>query len=145
MGTAWNALRLVKGAVCLRYPMTKFHSSPAEGAFVFSETGFGLSPPHGTGQYDWADLQSAFGFKLDLLTLDEICLDLFFANGSSLRLTESLPGWPAFLRHVSAHFPSIPPEWEWDVMPPPFDPNLTLLFDHAGRTLQQAKAVWYKA
>ena len=125
--------------------MTKSHSSPAEGAFVFSETGFGLLPPHGTGLYAWVDLQSAFGFKRDLLTLDEICLDLFFANGSSLRLTESLPGWPAFLRHVSAHFSSIPAEWEWDVMQPPFATNLTLLLDHAGRTLQQAEAVWYKA
>lgn len=125
--------------------MTRSHSSPAEGAFVFSETVFRLTPPHGTGQYDWADLQSAFGFKLDLLTLDEICLDLFFANGSSLRVTESLPGWPALLRHMSAHFPSIPPEWEWDVMQPPYATNLTLLFDRAGRTLQQAEAAWYKA
>jgi len=126
-------------------PMTWSDTSPAEGAFAFSETGFRLIPPYGTGQYDWAELRSAFGFKLDLLTLDEICLDLFFANGSSLRLTESLPGWPALLRHLNTHFPSIPPEWEWDVMQPPFATNLTLLFDHAGRTLQQAEAACYKA
>ena len=96
--------------------MTCSDTSPAEGTFTFSETGFRLVPPYGTGQYDWANLQSAFGFKLDLLTLDEICLDLFFANGSSLRLTESLPGWPALSRYLSTHFPSIPPRWECDVM-----------------------------
>lgn len=123
--------------------MIMAHSSSVEGAFVFSETGFRLVPPHGTGQYVWADLQSAFGFKLDLLTSDEICLDLFFANGSRLRLTESLPGWPALVRHLHTHFPSIPPEWEWDAMQPPFATNLTLLFDHAGRTLQQAEAARY--
>jgi hypothetical protein len=125
--------------------MTRSDSSPAEGAFAFSETGFRLVPPHGTGQYEWAELQSAFGFKLDLLTLDEICLDLFFGNGSYVRLTETLPGWPAFLRHFSTHFPSSPPEWEWDVRQPPFATNFTLLFDHAGRTLPQAEAAWYKA
>ena len=125
--------------------MTCSDSSPAEGAFAFSETGFRLFPPHETGQYDWADLQSAFGFKLDLLTIDEICLDLFYTNGSSLQLTESFPGWTTLLRHLNTHFPSIPPEWEWDVMQPPFATNLTLLFDHAGRTLQQAEAACYKA
>lgn len=113
-------------------------SFPAESAFAFSETGFRFVSPHGTGQYDWADLQIAFGFKRDLLTLDEIGLDLFFANGSRLRLTESLPGWSVLLRHLSSHFPSIPPEWEWNVMQPPFATNMTLLFDHAGRTLPQA-------
>ena len=125
--------------------MTWSDSSPAEGAFAFSETGFRLISPHGTGQYDWACLQSAFGFKLDLLTLDEIGLDLFFANGSRLRLTESLTGWPALLQHLRTHFPSIPPDWDWDIMQPPFATNLTLLFDKAGRTLQQAEATWYKA
>ena len=125
--------------------MTRSDSSPPKGVFDFGETGFRLLPPYGTGQYDWADLQSAFGFKLDLLTIDEICLDLFFANGSSLRLTESLPSWPVLLRHLSTHFPSIPPEWEWDVMQPPFATKMTLLFDHAGRTLPQAEAAWYKA
>jgi hypothetical protein len=125
--------------------MTQFDSFTAEGAFAFSETGFRLTPPYGAGQYDWADVQGTFGFKLDLLTLDEICLDLFFANGSRLRLTESLPGWPALLRHLSTHFPSIPPQWEWDVMQPPFATNMTLLFDRAGRTLPQAEAIWYKA
>ena len=125
--------------------MTWSDSLPAEGAFGFSETGFHLISPHGTGSYDWADLQSVFGFKLDLLTIDEICLDLFFANGSCLRLSESLPGWSALLRHLSTHFPSISPEWEWDVMQPPFATNMTLLFDRAGRALQQAEAAWYKA
>jgi len=57
--------------------------SSAEGAFVFDETGFHLIPPYGTSRYEWAELQSAFGFKLDLVTIDEICVDLFFANESS--------------------------------------------------------------
>ena len=125
--------------------MTCSDTSPAEGTFAFSETGFRLVPPYGTGQYDWANVQSAFGFKLDLLTLDEICLNLFFANGSSLRLTESLPGWPALLRHLSTPFPSIPPRWECDVMQLPFATNMTLLFDHNGRTLQQAETTCRKA
>lgn len=125
--------------------MTPSDIAPPEGAFVFNHTGFRLLPPHGTNQYDWADLKSAFGFKLECLTTDEICVDLFFSTGFSLRLTESLPGWPTFLQHLHTHFPSIPSEWEWDVMPPPFAPNLTLLFDHVGRTLQQAEAAWYKA
>ncbi|WP_303312764.1 hypothetical protein, partial [Hymenobacter sp. BT730] len=128
-----------------RYPMTCSDSCSAEGAFVFGETGFRLIQPYGKGHYEWAALQSAFGFKLDCLTTDEICLDLFFSNGSYLRLTESLLGWPAFLQQLSNHFPSIPLGWEWDVMQPPFATNMTLLFDHVGRTLQQAEDAWYKA
>lgn len=125
--------------------MTLLNSSPEQGAFGYSQAGFHLVHPYGKGRYEWADLQSAFGFKLDGLTVDEICLDLFFGNGSYLRLTESLPGWPAFLQQLAARFPSIPPHWEWDVVHPPFATNQTLLFDHVGRTLQQAEAAWYKA
>jgi hypothetical protein len=80
-----------------------------------------------------------------LLTLDEVCLDLFFSKGSRLRVSECLPGWPALLRHLSTHFPSIPAAWELDVQQPPFATNLTLLFDCAGRTLQQAEAACYKS
>lgn len=119
-------------------------ASAATGAFCYDESGFRLLPAYGTGHYLWTDLHSAFGFKLDYLTVDEICLDLFFSSGSYVRLTESLPGWPLFLRQLGQQFSTIPPHWEWEVIHPPFASNLTLLFDRAGRTLPQAAAAWYK-
>ncbi|OON65279.1 hypothetical protein [Hymenobacter sp. CRA2] len=117
----------------------------ATGAFRYGESGFGLTPPYGTGQYEWADLQSAFGFKLDCLVVDEIGVDLFFGKGLSVRLTESLPGWPTFLQQFRNRFPAVPEQWERDVMFPPFATNLTLLFDRSGRSLPQAESVWYNA
>ncbi|WP_435226445.1 SRPBCC family protein [Niabella hirudinis] len=114
------------------------------GAFSYTPDGFIPEETLLRAYYAWADVETIFAYKKDLVTTDEICLDLFTKKGIRVFINESLPGWDRFLQKLSERLPLIPEGWEWQVAQPPFETNLTLLFDRRGRTLKQAATGCYE-
>ncbi|UOQ80085.1 hypothetical protein [Hymenobacter sp. 5414T-23] len=114
------------------------------GPFSYDAAGFLLTQELGTAYYAWGDLESVFGYKRDEYVTDEICLDLFFGNTSSLTLTESTLGWYQFLIKLQQHVPSISPDWQMIIAVPAFETRLILLFDKASRPQHQVEPLCYK-
>lgn len=119
------------------------HIREQNGIFSYTDDGFILQSKFLRTRYSWGDIETVFAYKEDLMTTDEICVDLFTKNGAQLFLTESDPGWDSFLKQLSEQLSSIPENWEQVLVQPPFETNFTLLFDRKGRTLEQAEAVCY--
>jgi len=113
------------------------------GFFTYTDDGFSLEEHNGVKSYKWSDIDTVFGFKEDCYTTDEICMDIFFSDNASLRLTESTPGWFQFQKRLSENIPSIPKEWDGEIAVPAFETKLTLLFDRQGRTPPEAETACY--
>ncbi|RWY54254.1 hypothetical protein [Mucilaginibacter gilvus] len=112
--------------------------------FSYTDDGFYLTEVPDAIIYRWEDVDAIFGYKRDLITTDEICIDMFFKSGKSLILDESMPGWPKFTEMVSTVFTGITEDSIWNLAHPPFLTNHTLLFDAKGRTFEEAAAHFYK-
>lgn len=113
------------------------------GFFQYHDTGFSLTEHKGVTHYNWSDIETIFGFKEDRITTDEICMDIFFSNKSSIRLTESTRGWCQFNKRLTNIFPIITENWDGEIMHPAFATNMTLLFDKSGKTKDKAEAECY--
>jgi hypothetical protein len=114
-----------------------------KGFFAYTNTGFNLTEQKGVKHYNWSDIETIFGFKEDRFTTDEICLDLFFHDNTSIRLTESTPGWYQFNRRLTQAIPTVPENWDTEVVQPPFATNMTLLLDKKNRSKEQAEKGCY--
>lgn len=113
------------------------------GYFSYTDFGFNLGEDGSDRIYDWSEIETIFAFKADWITTDEIYMDIFTSDKSSLRLTESTPGWYQFIKRLSENIPGIPASWDEEIAILPFEAKLTMLFDKSGRTLKQAEAACY--
>lgn len=114
------------------------------GNFQYSPDGFEFTINNQKQTVNWADIESIFAYKRDLYTVDELDLDIFTNNGFKLHLTEECPGWYQFILKLKEIFPSIDKEFDVKLMFPPFDTNLTLVYDSKGRTLDEVKGDYSK-
>ena len=122
----------------------QFQKAQADiGFFAYTDTGFNLQEHRGVTHYNWADIETIFGFKEDRFTTDEICMDIFFSDKTSIRLTESTPGWYQFNKRLNNAIPTVSDNWDTEVVQPPFATNMTLLFDKDHRSKEQAEKVCY--
>lgn len=113
------------------------------GFFAYTNMGFNLSEYKGVTHYYWSDIETIFGFKEDHFTSDEICMDIFFSNKNSIRLTESTPGWYQFNKRLIQSIPTINENWDTEITQPAFATNMTLLYDKNGRTKEQSEIECY--
>lgn len=107
--------------------------------FTYDEIGFKFSK---LSYCSWDSIETVFTYKIDLMTIDEICIDIF-THDKILTVNESTPGWVQFTEQLDQRLP-LPKNWEGQVMLPAFVTNLTLLFDSKGRTQEQCIEALYK-
>ena len=110
------------------------------GSFEYSETGFVETEQN--IKMDWNDIDSIFAYKIDLLTTDEICIDIF-SNQNALHLNESTWGWSQFIDRLEKNL-NIDSDWIKEVTFPAFEKNLTLIFDKKKRSQVEAIQEFYK-
>ena len=79
------------------------------------------------GKYNWDGVEMIVAYKVDLLTTDEICLDIFYGN-LQITFTEETPGWYLFIKKLGSVFPSIPSCWDAVIAQPAFAENRTVLY-----------------
>lgn len=111
--------------------------------FDKDERGFTLTINTGAVHINWEEIETAFGYKVDCLAFDEICLDIF-TKGILITISESTPGWEKFNNMLANNIPTIPPDWIIPVIAPASATNMTLLFDKNQRSKEQAEAELYK-
>jgi hypothetical protein len=109
------------------------HSDPE---IHLTETGFALLDPDTRAAIrtvQWADISRIQTYKLDLLTTDCICL--LFGVGSAeqpVQISEEWKGFSDLVVCLPQAFPSIPGSWYAEAMTPPFETNLTVLYEDRG-------------
>lgn len=91
------------------------------------EKGFSISLESGIKDIPWNDVEELHAYKKDLLTYDEICIDIVL-NESIITITEEIEGWIEFTEKINEIFPTINKEWYADVMLPAFETNVTILY-----------------
>lgn len=114
-----------------------------EGDFLYDEEGFSLMLNKKRVSLKWKNLHTAIGFKRDLITVDSICLQLFFLHHNTIELYEELRGWFQFLNRMAEEFPQTK-GWEDEIVLPAFATNLTVVYDYKNRSLEEISRLYYK-
>ena len=112
------------------------------GIFKYTDTGFIISLTD-IKHIEWNQIQSIFGYKLDLMATDEICIDVFCDDNVLFRVTEETPGWSVFIERLKEQFSTIEEDWNINITHPAFATNLTLLYDRENRTNEQVVRLFY--
>jgi len=110
------------------------------GYFEYSEDGFRVKLKSGNKTVKWNDIDTIISYKVDKWTIDEIVMQLYLADGTTLNLGEDTPGWYQFAKRIKEAMPELPATWQIDIAAPAFQRKTTLLFDRKGRTLEQVLA-----
>lgn len=104
------------------------------GSFDYDEEGFSYPFETGTSVVRWKEVDRIAGYKLDLFTADELCIELHVGD-RAIRFSESTPGWYQLLERLKKVFPAIPEGWDWDVTRQASAANYTVLYEREGGDL----------
>ncbi|MFD2920001.1 hypothetical protein ACFS6H_09800 [Terrimonas rubra] len=114
------------------------------GVFQYVHTGFYFSDKDQTIFVAWADIKSIFAFKRDLMTVDELNIEVFLKNDTRIRLTEEIDGWFQFIIKLKEVFPNIDKEFDTKLIFPAFETNLTLVYNSKNKTLSELINQYYE-
>lgn len=106
------------------------------GKFTYEDDGFIFQFKTEQQKIKWADIERLIAYKQDLLTTDEICLDIVYNNWQTT-ITEETPGWYQFVEKIKLIFPNIPKNWDSEIVHPAFATNLTILYQRADRKMPE--------
>lgn len=113
-------------------------------SFLPDATGFGIKTGNVITHYKWKDIEAIFAYKEDIVTTDNICLDIFTNDGCCLKLSEETPYWRAFNDLLTEKLSEIPENWEMEIVVPAFETKLTMLYDKFGRSQELAEKGIYE-
>lgn len=106
------------------------------GKFIYDDDGFIFQFKSEQQKIKWTDIERLVAYKQDLLTTDEICVDIIYNNWQTT-ITEETRGWYQFIEKTKLIFPSIPKNWDSEIVHPPFETNLTILYQRADREMPE--------
>ncbi len=98
------------------------------GIFTFDGDGFSITLKDGTHAIQWHNVEKLTAYKIDLMTYDEICLNIV-TNDGSFTISEDTPGWYQFVDKTKLVFPGIDKDWDATIVYPSFATNLTILYE----------------
>lgn len=104
------------------------------GIFSYNNLGFDIDLKTEYHSIKWADIERLQAYKADLLTTDEICIDLTYDN-KTITITEETKGWYQVIEKFKTTLPSINNNWETSVLEKPFEYNLTTIYERADRQM----------
>ncbi len=104
------------------------------GIFSYNVSGFDIDLKDGFHSIKWADIERLQAYKADLLTTDEICIDIIFDN-KTIIVTEETKGWYQFIDKVKSALPLTNDNWEALVLETPFEYNLITIYERADRKM----------
>jgi len=109
------------------------------GIFNYNEAGFSMTFEQTYNEYNWDDIKTIYGYRVDLVTYDEICLDLFTNDNKKFTIAESTPGWFQFTNRLDDNISSIKPDWYREIANSVFEINMTLIYDKQNRTDEEIR------
>jgi len=95
--------------------------------FKYIDDGFSLTTNVGERFYRWSDIEKITAYKADLMTFDDLRLDIDFGE-VVLTLSEDVVGWSEFIEMLPEKLTGVLVDWESKVIPTPFATNLTLIY-----------------
>ena len=104
--------------------------------FQYDENGFTAQLENKKVQVNWSELERLVAYKADMMTIDEIRMEISYRN-KSLIITEDTPGWYQFVLKTKNIFASIPEDWDINIIQPAFETNLTLLYEREDRVMPE--------
>jgi hypothetical protein len=106
------------------------------GKFTYEDGGFIFQFKSEQQKIKWAEIERLIAYKQDLMTTDEICMDIVFNNWQAT-ISEETPGWYQFVEKTKLVFPNIPKNWDTEIAQPPFATNLTILYQRQDREMPE--------
>lgn len=104
------------------------------GIFNYNASGFDIDLKDGFYSIKWTDVERIQAYKADLLTTDEVCIDITF-NNKTIIVTEETKGWYQFIDKLKLSLPLTNDNWEAVVLDTPFEYNLTTIYERADRKM----------
>lgn len=98
-----------------------------EGDFQYTQDSFALTRIAPETFYKWNEIEEITANKLDLMTTDEVRLNISFSS-MVLTISEEMPGWPLFIEKLMNTLPGIAGDWEEKVIETPFAANTTIIY-----------------
>jgi hypothetical protein len=83
----------------------------------------------GARRIRWSVVRRIRTYKIELFSVDCICLWFDLDGEQPLEMTEESNGFNGFIDALLEAFPTIPPDWYGTVMQPPFERNEAVLFE----------------
>lgn len=75
----------------------------------------------------WCEIEKIVAFKKDLLTYDQICLEIY-SNKKQFYCSEDFDGWNDFVKELNNQLPRLDKNWIRKVSQPPFEKSRTTIF-----------------
>jgi hypothetical protein len=99
------------------------------GAFEYTDNGFTYTRGDFVKTLKWSDITQLNVYKADLMTIDEIRMQIVYGD-LSFEISEEVPGWYQFVARTKKIFPSIPSSWEYEITQPPFATNFRTIYSY---------------
>ena len=109
-------------------------TNKSDTVFKYIDNGFSLTTNVGERFYRWSDIETITAYKADLMTYDDLRLDIGFED-VVLTLSEDLAGWSEFVEMLPKKLPGIRVDWESNFIQTPFATNLTLIYTKDAKQL----------
>jgi hypothetical protein len=106
----------------------------------FDDVGFSVfEEEEKKGSLPWSDTVEVFAYKIDLFSVDEICIGFRVdSTGTHHWVSEEFTGYREFLEELSRRFPGIRTDWFSEVAFPAFVENRTTLWGETWAPPQEA-------
>lgn len=98
-----------------------------EGDFQYTQDRFALRGLGSGKFYAWHEIAEIKAYKVDLMTTDDVRLDISFSD-VVLTISEEIPGWPLFIDKLMRALPNILIDWEDKIIQTPFAANTTIIY-----------------
>jgi hypothetical protein len=100
------------------------------GAFKYTDNGFVVTFDGFSKTLNWADITEINVYKKDLITIDEIRMQIVYGD-KQIEISEELPGWFQFTIKTKDIFQTIPKEWDIEIINPAFATNFRTIYSKA--------------
>ena len=98
------------------------------GVFQYDTDGFIIIYEDFNKTVKWADITQLNVFKIDQMTNDRIDMEIVYGD-KCFTITEELPGWYQFVLKTKEVFPTIPKDWDLNIVFPAFATNYMTIYD----------------
>jgi hypothetical protein len=97
------------------------------GIFSYGKDAFAVLSPTGHKKYLYSEIEVIVAFKVKGRQGDELRVEIIF-NDCAIRISQDAPGWHQFVIKTKEVFPTIPDQWDLEMLIPSFAIDLMVLY-----------------